>query len=178
MADTPQIEVPIASSEPSLPDKPECARSDEDDGSRDRHVHQDLDQTGGAQFGDVAENEARAQRDDPDFEPELVCLYTGPKYPVQTDGVGDEKPNHDGPQHVFDIGHPPVFVLGQRVPPDLGVFTQQTHGDQQQNSRYIVQWLPAGEGGLFQRCFVGLDASGAHAITTESSGAHWLPPMR
>ena len=44
IADTPQIDVPMASSEPSLPERPNQSRREKDDPPGDSHVQQDLHQ--------------------------------------------------------------------------------------------------------------------------------------
>jgi hypothetical protein len=66
MADTPQIAVPIASSEPSLPDSPN-ARATMRMMDPAIAVQQNLDQAGAAQLGDIAEHESCSERHDPDF---------------------------------------------------------------------------------------------------------------
>ena len=79
------------------------------------------------------------ERDDADLQPELVGLHAGLEDPVHADGVGDQQADQDGPQHVFDVGDGPVVVLGQRVPPDLGVLAEQPDRDQQQHARHVVE---------------------------------------
>jgi hypothetical protein len=94
---------------------------------------------------------------------------------MQANGVGDDQPDKNGPQHVFDIGYSPMVLSGKGIPPDLSVLTQHAHRDQQKNARHILNQPGAGERSLGRR-FIEFDASCANPITTGSWAAHRQPP--
>ncbi len=139
MAETPQMEVPMASSEPSLPDNPNRQAADENDRAGQGHVHHDLHQRDAAEFDDIAENETHSERDNPDLQPEFVRLDTSAEDAVQADGVGDDKADDNRPQHILDVRHCPMLVVCKRIPPHLRVLTEQADRDQQHDARHVRQ---------------------------------------
>ena len=65
-----------------------------------------------AEMKNIAEKEARAEQDDPGFEPELVSGYAGLKDARDTGSVSDDEADDDGPENVFDVGEGDVVGLG------------------------------------------------------------------
>lgn len=81
----------------------------------------DEDETEGdaAELEHVAQDKARAEKDDSRLEPELIGRDAGAEDTGKADGVGDEDAEEDGPEDVLDIGE--GEVVGLRVGVD-GVF--------------------------------------------------------
>ncbi len=57
------------------------------------------------------ENETHSQCDDPDLQPEFVCLNASAEDAVQADGVGHDEADHNRPQHILDVGHCPMLMV-------------------------------------------------------------------
>ena len=61
---------------------------------------------------DVAQQEAGTEQNDAGFEPELIGGDAGLEDAGNTDGVGDEQADDDGPQDIFDVGEGYMVRLG------------------------------------------------------------------
>ena len=76
---------------------------------------EDEDEGDPAELEDVSEDEACAEQNDSGLEPELVCGDAGAEDAGETDGVGDESAEEDGPEDVLDIGEGDVVGFGVGV---------------------------------------------------------------
>lgn len=101
----------MASSKPSLPDKPKKWAAVRMIAPAQGHVHHDLHQRDATELDDITENETHSQCDDPDLQPEFVCLNASAEDAVQADGVGDDEADHNRPQHILDVGHCPMLMV-------------------------------------------------------------------
>src|ERR1700722_16153897 len=71
---------------------------------RQRQFDKDKDEADAAQAKDVAKNKARAEQDDSGLEPELVGGHAGAENLRHAHGIGDNETDHNGPEHIFNIG--------------------------------------------------------------------------
>ena len=103
IADTPQIDEPIASRlvsfGESLNVRPSQVISTIDNGQLERDRHQ----ADAAELEHVAEQEAHAEQDDAELEEEFVGGDAGLEDLRHADGVGDDQSDDDRPQHIFDV---------------------------------------------------------------------------
>ena len=88
-----------------------------------------------AEFQHIAEQEARAEQHDADFEPEFVGGHAGAENGRNADGVGDGQAQQNGPQHVFDIGENPVMGFGVFADVLFEKFSGVADGGEQEDCR-------------------------------------------
>ena len=115
MAETPQTLEPTARRVVSLGLRLKRAAEPGHEGEGECEGDEDEKERDAAEAENVAEDEAGAEQDDAGLKPELVRSDTGAEDARQTDGVGDEDAEEDGPKDVFDVGEGDVVGFGVGV---------------------------------------------------------------
>ena len=105
MADTPQIELPMASRLTSFGRSPKRVAQPRHDQDGRRQLRRYQQQRRPAQPHHVPEQEPHAQQHDAQLQPELVCRHARTEDARHAEDVGDDQAVQDRPQHVFDVGH-------------------------------------------------------------------------
>jgi hypothetical protein len=92
-----------------------------------------------AELGEVAEQEPRAQQHDPDLQPELVGPDAGPEERGHADRVADDEADHDGPQHVLDVGQAGAGRRRDRTQAGLRERADDADDQQEQQAGQVAQ---------------------------------------
>ena len=95
----------------------------------------DEEEADAAEFGDVAKQEARAEKDDASFEPEFVSRHTGLEDFGEAEDVGDDQANENGPEDVFDVGEGRMVCLGIGVDVFFEEFASNANGGKEGYAR-------------------------------------------